>query len=149
MMHLDSIRDTIGVGPGVVLWCYREAGGGPYLAAANPFAEFAELGGAKSEVLYRRCFNVVQPPACRFPVRRFVELLPQFRVAILHNPEVFSDFYEVLPELAKACVGHNVRLVLVSDWHDFLDRCAVALDPLSELLPVQRVGAGNGQRNAA
>lgn len=133
----ESLGESIGSGPGVVLWRYREPAGGP---VTNPFAEWAATMGEAS-VLYRRCFDVVRPPACRFPVGPFLQRMEGRRALILHDPEVFVDLVEVLPELAKACVGHNVRLVLVSEWDDLLQRCAKALEPLSETLPIEHVGA--------
>lgn len=135
-MHLDSVRDNVGSGPGIVLWRYREHGGAPALSAENPFAEFAHT---MPETLYRRCFNVVAPPECRFPVPQFLKALPKFRIVILHNPEVFVDMPEVLPELAKACMGHNTRLVLISEWGDFLRKCQRSLEPLAELLPISSI----------
>ena len=157
-MRIDGIRDTIGSGPGVVLWRYQEPGGTPGIAAGNPFAEWAS---STPNIMYRRCLGIVQPPACRFPLAAFLPRLAKNKVLILHNPEVFSDLVAVLPEIGKACLGQDARLVLVSDWGDFLDRCAKALEPLSDLLPVISVGsdgqgpparllprAGNAPQNA-
>lgn len=147
---IDSVRDSIGDGPGVVLWFYREPVSGAGIVAANPFAEWA--GGAPN-VLYRRCFDVAKHcPGFRFPVQRFYRLLPEekLRVVILHDPEIVQDLVTVLPDLAKACLGNGTRLVLVSENREFLDRCTKVLDPLSEALPVLRVGPdGNGRRISA
>lgn len=127
----DSIANSIGTGPGVVVWWYREPTGVGANPSGNPFAEWA---GSVNGVLYRRCFDVVQPPACRFPMAAFAQRVPKNRVLILHDPEVFADLVEVLPELAKTCLGHEARLVLVSEsaeylraapprWSPFLKRC--------------------------
>ncbi len=134
----DSIANSIGTGPGVVVWWYREPTGVGANPSGNPFAEWA---GSVNGVLYRRCFDVVQPPACRFPMAAFAQRVPKNRVLILHDPEVFADLVEVLPELAKTCLGHEARLVLVSESAEYLRRCAAALEPLSEALPIQRAGA--------
>jgi hypothetical protein len=150
MIHLEGVREAVGSGPGVVLWRYAEPGGGPGITPGNPFAE---LAAAHTGVLYRRCYNLVRPPGFRFPLAAFLKALSKLPertgVVIFHDPECATDFLDALPDIAKACLGHQTRLVLVSEWGRFLDRCAEALDPLTETIPVERVAAsGSGQRFA-
>lgn len=146
-LGIESVRDTVGSGPGVVLWSYREPVGSAGVLVANPFAEWAETAPT---VLYRRCFNIVRAPAFAFPLDRFGRVAATFKVVVFHDPEIVQDMLTVLPEVAKTCLGHGARLVLVSEWRRYLDRCADALDVLSEALPVIRIGAdGSVQKNSA